>query len=343
MKKVFVFGMLLLLSSGFFSACKDMKGGKMLPVSGAANELLVVMPEKQWEGAMGDSIRQFFGQEVVGLPQKEPMFDLISIPPANFKRNMRTYRSIFIVSVKNSVDSAIFNHYDSPWANTQKIFKITAPNEEAFYHLFDANKEKMLSVYLRAERERLIDVHRKTVDSEIFEYFKNKYNLLLYVPGEYVINKKMNDFVWMSAETSQNSRGIIFYEEPYTDPSQFNYHIILDRMNEELKKYIPASLDSSWMALDLNIPMTVAQYEYDGKHYAMLVKGLWTAVNDFMAGPFVLNVVLDQERQRVIYMMGYVYAPEEEKRNKLRQVESILFSMQFANPEEEKKGSNAKM
>ena len=82
--------------------------------------------------------------------------------------------------------------------------------------------------------------------------------------------------------------------------------------------------------------MTAAQYEYDGKHYAMLIKGLWTVENDFMAGPFVLNVVLDQKSNRVIYMMGYVYAPDEEKRNKLRQVESIIFSMKLDYQENEK-------
>ena len=89
------------------------------------------------------------------------------------------------------------------------------------------------------------------------------------------------------------------------------------------------------MDLYINVPMTVSQYEYNKKHYAILIRGLWTAVNDFMAGPFILNVVLDQERQRVIYMMGYVYAPEEEKRNLLRQVESVVFSMQLEDTKQE--------
>ena len=45
-------------------------------------------------------------------------------------------------------------------------------------------------------------------------------------------------------------------------------------------------------------------------HYALLIRGLWTAENDFMGGPFVLNVVLDEKNSRIIYMMGYVYAPD---------------------------------
>ena len=50
----------------------------------------------------------------------------------------------------------------------------------------------------------------------------------------------------------------------------------------------------------------------------------------------MLNVVLDQKNSRIIYMMGYVYAPDGKKRNMLRQVESIVFSMQLDYSEEGK-------
>ena len=94
-----------------------------------------------------------------------------------------------MVTIKNDVDSASINYYDSPWANTQKIFKITAPDMNSFYQILNANKKKMMSVYLKAERERLIDAYRKTVDSKIFQFFKEKHNLLLYMPVGYKINK----------------------------------------------------------------------------------------------------------------------------------------------------------
>ena len=65
MKKVLFWSVAFLLAGVLFSACKDMKGGKLLPVSGSSNELLVVMPENMWKGAMGDSVREFFAQDMV--------------------------------------------------------------------------------------------------------------------------------------------------------------------------------------------------------------------------------------------------------------------------------------
>lgn len=69
----------------------------------------------------------------------------------------------------------------------------------------------------------------------------------------------------------------------------------------------------------------------------MLIRGLWQVENDYMGGPFVLNVVLDEQHNRVLYLMAYVYAPDGKKRNMLRQVESIIFSMQMDLPEEKVK------
>lgn len=320
-------------------SCGGKGSGKSIlqAVSGSTNELLVILPKDQWNGPIGDTIKQFFAQPQVGLPQTEPIFDLLNLPPSNFERTVKSHRNILIVSVNGKADSANMTFFDSPWAKSQKIFKIVAPNEAAFYKIFDEKKEKIMGVYIKAERDRMIDVYKKTADNKIFNTFKNKYKMLLYCPGGYVINKDLNDFVWISSETRVDSKGIIFFQEPYENASQLDYHIVLDRVNEELKEYIPGPRDSTWMALDMVTPMTAANYDFDGKYYALLVKGLWIAENDFMGGPFVLNVVLDQKNNRIIYMMGYVYAPDGKKRNMLRQVESILYSMQIDFPEEEKK------
>lgn len=336
MKKLLLLICPILLIGLVFSSCKDADNRKSMlqSVSGATNELMVILPKGQWDGAVGDSIKQFFAQPQIGLPQGEPIFDLINLPPSNFERNVKSHRNVLIVSISSKVDSAKVTYFDSPWAKSQKLFKIVAPDAESFYKVFDANKEKMMGIYLKAERDRLIDVYKKTADDKIFNVFKNKYKMLLYCPGGYRINKDTADFVWISSETRVDSKGIIFFQEPYVNESQLNYQIILDRVNEQLKKYIPGPRDSTWMSLDMVTPMTAATYNYDGKYYAVLVKGLWVAANDFMGGPFVLNVVLDEKNNRVIYMMGYVYAPDGKKRNMVRQVESIIYSMQIDFPEE---------
>lgn len=328
----------LLLGSGLIS-CKEGGGRKaaLQAVTGSVNEILVITPKVRWDGPIGDSIRAYFGQPQMGLPQGEPVFDLIGLPMSNFDKTVKAHRNVLIVSLKSSVDTASITYSDSPWARSQKVFRIVAPTEEAFYKVFDANKEKIMRVFLAAERDRLIDIYKSSPNTKVFDTFRDEYDMLLYCPGGYNINKDTADFVWASYETRVDSRGFIFFEEPYESVSQLEYQVILDEVNEKLKQFIPGPLDSTWMALDMVTPMTAANYQYAGKHYAWLIKGLWQVENDYMGGPFVLNVVLDQKNNRVLYMMGYVYAPDGKKRNLLRQVESIVYSMNIDLPEEEEK------
>ena len=64
-------------------------------------------------------------------------------------------------------------------------------------------------------------------------------------------------------------------------------------------------------------------------NYTIEIRGLWNVYGDFMGDPFLSLTVLDEKRKRVITVDGYVYAPKFNKRNYLRQVEAILYSLEF--------------
>lgn len=307
------------------AACKEK--GKALPVpSGSSNEILIVMDKAEWQGPVGDTVKQWFTQEQIGLPQPEPVFDIINLPVAFFDKNVKAYRNVLMAKISPEIDSATIRFKDSPWSQTQKYFEIDAPSEAAFLKVFEANKQKMLDVFLKAEQDRLMANYKKKPDSEIYRLFKDKYHLYLSCPSGYLINKDTTDFVWISRETRVDSRGIIFFQKEYKDAAQFGERAIVDTVNAALEKFIPGPLPKTYMALDTVAPIVSNVYNYAGKHYAVLLRGLWMVVNDYMGGPFVLNVILDQENNRVLYMMGYIYAPDDKKRNMLRQVEAILFT-----------------
>ena len=67
-----------------------------------------------------------------------------------------------------------------------------------------------------------------------------------------------------------------------------------------------------------------------GRYYAEL-RGLWRLEGDFMGGPFVSLSTVDEVRNRIVTVEGYVYSPKKDKRNFLRQVEAILYTLDFIN------------
>ena len=86
------------------------------------------------------------------------------------------------------------------------------------------------------------------------------------------------------------------------------------------------------MATQKLAPVYFKEFSNKGRYTAEL-RGRWTLVNDFMGGPFVSFSQVDEKRGRVVTVEGYVYAPNEKKRKFIREVESILWTLQF--PEEE--------
>ena len=53
-----------------------------------------------------------------------------------------------------------------------------------------------------------------------------------------------------------------------------------------------------------------------------------------MGGPFVAHAFYSQDGKDMIVMEGFVYAPKYDKRHYVRQVESILYSFEWAKTSE---------
>ena len=51
--------------------------------------------------------------------------------------------------------------------------------------------------------------------------------------------------------------------------------------------------------------------------------------NDYMGGPYIGVTALDAGNNRIVTVEGAVYAPRYDKRNYLRQVEAMVYSLEF--------------
>jgi hypothetical protein len=77
------------------------------------------------------------------------------------------------------------------------------------------------------------------------------------------------------------------------------------------------------------MPPTLEFIRFRGRDFAQ-VRGLWEVENDYMGGPFVSHSFYSPDGSEIICAEAFVYAPKYDKRQYLRQVESILFSWEWA-------------
>lgn len=297
---------------------------------GKSSEILVVTDNTgQWNSMIGDSIINFFSREVPGLPQPEPMFTLVNIPVDAFNNVYKKNRNIFIADIDASFEKPVVETKKDLWAKPQRVIKITAATEEGFISEFENNKDVFMELYLRNERERVINAFKSTEKIIIANDLKEQFGIYLTIPSGFNIATKAKDFLWIRKETVEYSQGIIIYTYNYDDTLVFKHENIVSKMDQITKEFIPGSVENSFMqvAHDYNEPVMKRVNFND--NFAVEARGLWKVENDFMGGPFVSYSLVDQRDQKVLTLDAYVYAPGEEKRDLLRQLEAILHTFRF--------------
>jgi len=315
----------------FFSSCTiNNKPSKVRSIGNTSEILVVVENEQQWENSIGKVIKRNLGRNQTGLSQPEPLFDLAHLTKNSFSDLLKKHRNILIVEIdKNELEPKI-EVVENLWAEPQVIIRITAPNKDLFIKVFEDNVEMLIEKYGEAERERILTVFSPSSKNKVTAEIAKKFGLKMTIPDGFFMAKSASDFIWVRKEVSEFSQGIIIFREPYLDTAQFSQASISARTMRMLEKYVPGSVHESYMTLDEEYlvpkPKAVNGFTAD---YAIELRGLWDVENDFMGGPYVSYTFVDNASENIITVFGYVYNPNKDKRNLLRQVEAILYSTKF--------------
>ena len=87
--------------------------------------------------------------------------------------------------------------------------------------------------------------------------------------------------------------------------------------------------ENTYMTTSTAVTPGIEYKRYKGREFAE-VRGFWEVYNDYMGGPFVSHAFYSPDGQEVIVLQAFVYAPKYDKRQYLRQVESIIYSYEWA-------------
>jgi len=339
LRKITVILLQVAFLSFIFYSC-NLDYSNLQPASGRTNEILIVTnSDDDWKSEIGDTIKAFFGQPLQGMPQAESAYDMIHIQASDFTKIYQTHHNIFILDIQPGISKPIVETKKDLWAKPQRVVKFTVPDKKSFFEEFDKNKEALIELYNENERLRAGQAFASVEDEKISKQLLKQYGFSLAVPTTFYIAKTTNNFVWLRREADKYSQGIFIYFYPYTDTIAFNPKRIIGIRDSITKKYIPGPSTGSYMKTASIVPPVTKQINFNG-NFAVEMRGLWELEGDFMGGPFINYTFLDSRHNRIVTLDGYVYYPNQDKRNLLLQVESILYSFKFPeqlSPEESKK------
>lgn len=329
-------GFYLLFLSIVFSltACKGsgMQGDGLMSSSGRSSEVLVVCPDADWTGALGDSLREVLEAPVVGLPQNEPMFRLSHVSPADFNPIYQKQRNILICQVQADAASPRLKVEKNKWAKPQLIQTLTASCTDTLAAAFMAGSESITGYIMQGEMQRFQRAQRAQQEPYMQTQFLKKYGYSMIFPDGFIFAVKQKDFCWLRKETKYWGQNIMVYWEPYEDEKQFSQEYITALRNRYTRKYVQGSSDSSYVLVDERYyPVLSRNVEFPNAAYAVEARGLWGLfgnTGERMGGPFVSYTFLDTVTRCVVTADGFLYAPSDSKRDLMRQVEAMLLTLQ---------------
>lgn len=328
MRVIFILTFIFTLSS-----CIKKEGDKsMLPTSsGKYGEVLVVLDTALERGALSEAINSIFNKALDGMPQKEAAFRMSTVDNKAFLSILKRSRNVLKLIVDSKHKTKI-QLIEDVWAKDQFVIRIFAPNQEKATSLLQKNEQTIRDYFNEKEKERLGKQFKKSLQLDLMDTVKQRLGVKLNIPPAFITMSKRKNGIWFKKEKKikdhQIVQGLMIYTHPYNSDSTFSVEQMVNFRDDFTKENVQGTLENSYTKVYEEYKAVSKEINLNGV-YAMEYRGLWNAKNDFMGGPFLHYTLVDEKNNRVINIDGFVYAPKFNKREYLRELEAICFSLKF--------------
>ena len=313
----FLFIVLLLVS------CQnkvDRKDAYVPESSGNLNHVTIVMPEKEWNSSLGESVRTELQQIYEGLPVDEPQYSLNYLNPKTFTGFARQGRNV-VWFKKDS--TARFQLAQNQFARPQIVALITGEDAEIQEYYLQENATLLRQTIAENERKEKIRRISKSLTTE--KTLLNRFGIQLKYPSAYETVKDTINFVWIQKPVRKGHLNLIVYSLEEDRLGDKFSEQILDIRDSIGKAHVPGRLKGSYFITERAFRPYFYKTQLDGKS-AYLTKGTWEVANDFMAGPYINYAILDSISKRWIVVEGFAFAPSANKRDYMFELNTIISS-----------------
>lgn len=328
----------ILFSILVLSACSGSNQQKSLPgYSGSFGEVVIVVSNPKWNGKVGEALRNVYQAPVYGLPQDEPFFDIINVQKANFTSVFETFRNIVIVNVDSKrKKDADFQLKKNEWARGQVVVQLNASSNQELIELLEKNGSQLQDIFNNKELDRLIKRNKKFGKQGAVERLRDSLGITMVMQKDAELVEIDSNHAWIRIERErpkggfmhQISQGILINTYEYTNKMQFSDSLVYLQRDHLLKAHVKGSVPDAYMTSDYKyVPPVSREIDYRNQ-YAKEVRGLWKMTVEYMGGPMYTLVTLDETNNRIIMASGYVFSPEFDKREFIREVEAMIKSIQ---------------
>ncbi|MBK6951305.1 MAG: DUF4837 family protein [Crocinitomicaceae bacterium] len=341
------------LSLVFVSCGPSLTREDLLPdASGPHGQIVLLMEEDMWMGAMGDAVMYHLDQNAKGpYLRPEPMFDVWHMRPDELDHVSQMNRMILKVMIDHDStykETAIIEKKNY-FAKGQLFIIIKDSDPDRMYSFIVNEFAYVVNLFNKFELDLLKDEYIKRPNKAIQERAKEAFGISISLPELCGIKVDSSDFMWIKRDRSKQvmanatmepgsdtywiQQGILIWSKPYSDTSQLTVAGVLRDRDSTLKYHVPGKVKGSYMATEYD-----EYYKPEGKivkfkdAYAVEIRGLWKHAGNpdaFGGGPFVQYAIHHESRKSVVTVCVYIYGPNYDKREYIREADAMIQTIEF--------------
>lgn len=324
--------------------------------AGNGGEIFVFMDSAKWKSELGTQLREVFSAPLNGVMPAEQIFTLRRIDPVKINKLLKSHKNVlFVTSFDDQSESSRklqsyfpteakekikldSNFFMIPkrdlYASEQMVLHLFGKNDEQLIANLKKNKLKLLDIYNKIETERTANKVLKSVNQDLMTDLQNMHQINMkvltgyqLVTSEQEVDKK-SGFAWYRFPEAVLDKDIFIAYKPYISEKQFDKDSIIAWRNQICQKYLheDPEKENTYLITEMAEPPVSQSIQFKGE-YALETRGLWKTKNISMGGSFISYAFTDN-KGRLYYIEGFVYAPDRNKREIIREFEAILGSFE---------------
>jgi len=305
-------------------SCEKSDKVMLVSSSGRINAILIVINDEDWNGKIGDALKNIISEPVLGLPQEENQFSVTQVDPRTFNALFKRNRNILFIGVDST--NQVYTNSDI-FSSPQTTLTILAKDKETLIESIQSNRDKIISTFKKNDlaiyqRKITKDIHKL----ENIQTFKSL-GISMKLPFAYKMVEDTGQFLWYRNSFNKGLLNIIVYEIP-TFGESYSPESLVSFRDSIGKNFIPGQFKKTYMRTEPNFTPITSDVDLNGME-AIETRGLWFVEGDFMGGPYLSYTIKDPKNERLIVVEGFSYSPSSKKRDIVFELEAILKTVQL--------------
>ena len=290
--------------------------------SGRINSISVIIDKSSWDGKIGDTIREKYASEFVGLPQVEEAFTLNYIPYEAFTGFGRTARNVIYINKKKQDKPRMIR---DRYARPQLFLEVSGLDNESIIKGILSSFEFSSTQFQNGE---ITENKNRILNSLLKDTGLDSLNISLKIPSAYLVFKNELETVWLQKPLKNGTSNLIIKDlnSSVSDFEKINLNDVVSLRDSIGKEFIPGRVENSYMITEKEYLPYISYQSVNGFE-AIETRGTWEVKGDYMGGPFINYIIKDTLNKSLLYVEGFVFSPSQRKRDKMIELEAVIKSM----------------